>query len=55
MRQTTIRETHYITHDDWHDIAIPMMIDVTYKVLDDGYPVIEIDPDSIDYPTEGNA
>ena len=55
MKTKKVREIHYLIHEDLGELKIPMSVDAEYKQLDDGFTTVDYDPDSIDYPTEGNA
>lgn len=55
MRERIVRETHWITHDDYPGWYWPMTVEVIYRVLDDGQCVVEIVPETIDYQTQGSC
>lgn len=55
MTETVVHERHYITHDDHPEVAIPVDVDVIYRVLDDGFALMLIVPESIDYVCVGSA
>jgi len=55
MKEVVVHETHYITHDDHPELALPMTVDVAYRVLDDGFCIQEILPETIDYPCQGSC